>query len=91
MHVVSDQGVVTVAADAALQGESGGEPWGMENPSHRMEDIKAAVSLLTTPRSRHMEDRCVGHLRFRRLAAARSAEARGGGTGPDPGWLVHVE
>ena len=45
---LAQKGFITLVFDTSHQGESGGEPRYLENPTERVEDIRCAIDYLTT-------------------------------------------
>jgi uncharacterized protein len=44
---LAEQGYITIAADAAYQGASGGQPRNVDKPSHRIEDIHSMADFIS--------------------------------------------
>lgn len=45
---MADQGYITITADAAYQGASGGEPRNVDKPAHRIEDIHGMADFIAS-------------------------------------------
>lgn len=45
---LADQGYITITADAAYQGASGGEPRNVDKPTHRIEDIHGMADFIAS-------------------------------------------
>ncbi|HSA92758.1 MAG TPA: hypothetical protein VLE48_07085, partial [Terriglobales bacterium] len=46
-HRLAEKGFITVAADAAYQGASGGKPRNVDKPAYRIEDIHGMADFIT--------------------------------------------
>lgn len=44
---LAEQGYITITADAAYQGASGGQPRNVDKPAHRIEDIRGMADFIT--------------------------------------------
>ena len=71
---LAEQGYITIAADAAYQGASGGQPRNVDKPAYRIEDIHGMADFISPLSGRRC--RAPGparHLRRRRVLVGRGA------------------